>query len=168
MNCLTFFKLSQNCDLLSDLWTNFSHGSRVVLYFSFEPSHPSDCSSHQTQRPDRCCQMFPVLTLRIFFSFLTWSTCFNLITSWIARIFSALYSLVFLSRQRQTRAKVPEILITFKLVKTARCFSKYRNWIFFLWKTWMVPLCLLSLSPNLFIFIYEKWNPLGFCQKCQK
>ena len=100
-----------------------------------------------------CSQFF---TLRIFFSFLTWSTCFNLITSWIARIFSAKYSLVFLSRQRQTRANVPEILKfnnLSKLIKTARCFSKYRNWIFFIFQTWMVP---LSVSLLIYLYLFMK------------
>ena len=105
-------------------------------------SHPTDCSSDQTD----------VLTLRIFFSFLTWSTCFNLITSWIARIFSAEYSLVFLSRQRQTRANVPEMLIFNKMAKISQesspCLSTpniVETGFIFIFQTWME---FLSLSPQ--------------------
>ena len=101
-----------------------------------------------------CSQFF---TLRIFFSFLTWSTCFNLITSWIARIFSAEYSLVFLSLHRQTRANVPEILIIFKLIKTARSFSKYRNWIFFYFPNMNgVPPSDSSVSLLIYLYLFMK------------
>jgi hypothetical protein len=47
------------------------------------------------------------ISCRMFFSFLTCSTCFSLITSLMARIFIAPYFLVDFSRQRHTRPKVP-------------------------------------------------------------